>query len=162
MTGISPIAPQWYSYCFNAATADVTDEIYQKLLSYLLTSNITSYKAFAECKGDHFHLLVMGPFLSKRGNVSTPSHTYIWQKLKAMAENLPQMEDEPSSMRVRDLMAYLKYLGVRPRKLVDWSNNLHDLVEIKQFFQKEMKWKMMIILTCSCLKEISTICNWNN
>ena len=46
------------------------------------------------------------------------------------------MEDEPSSLRVRDLFTYLKYLGVKPRKLVDWSDDLHYVVEEQHFFMQ--------------------------
>ena len=84
------------------------------------------------CKGDHYHLLIMGPFKTKTGNTYQASQSYLMQELKTLAQTY--RTGQPSSRHVGKIARYLRYLSQEPRKLIQWSTHF-DSTQATGFFE---------------------------
>ncbi len=79
------------------------------------------------CKGDHYHLLVHEEHVPV--STSTANYSFLRRLSKKFG-----FESNISVMRVRNLEAYIKYLSVAPRKLVDCSEDLRESMDHGDFY----------------------------
>ena len=84
------------------------------------------------CKGDHCHLLVMGPFKTKSGKTYRASQSYLMQALGDLSQKYHT--ERPSSRNVGNINSYFRHLTQEPRKLMMWSTQF-DSVQTTGFFE---------------------------
>lgn len=152
LSGVPPttiLNQNWHSFCIAVGDSTHKEKVEKQITEHLDIKTFLWYKHFRDvksyglqaedgCKGDHYHILIKGPFRTKNGREYRASQSYFNQQLQTLCQTyqLP-----PHSLKqVGNIKSYLKYRSQKPRQLMRWSMDFDSLQAMGYF--KLLEWEI--------------------